>query len=286
MTPPKPRPDVTPPEPEVAGTQLTGLSLTTMLESLKSNKTATEFIDENKELLEKYAPLPEKRNLNKDYLTKFFLDMAARGAQGDSLLQAAATAAPGTFDEYLAATEKQQTKESERDLLALTMGIQDKKAQDAANQAISLKVIELQKRPDKLQILDGLVADTMAGVDPSDPDYAVKQAQAYDQAMSQVFPDARPGATEMQIAALDGLGHSRGIAAMLLNAQLLKDNVNTPSYFLNYLTIPEVAANKRDSDFLMAQAERAGASVQDIVAALAQAGYTLNAQGQVVQKAG
>lgn len=283
---PKSRPEVTPPEPEVAETQLTGLSLNTMLESLKSNKTATEFINENKELLEKYAPLPEKRNLNKDYLTKFFLDMAARGAQGDGLLQAAATAAPGTFDEYLAATEKQQTKQSERDLLALTMGIQDKKAQDAANQAINLKILDLQKRPDKLRILDGLVADAMSEVDPSDPEYAVKQAKAYDEAMSQVFPDARPGATEMQIAALEGLGHSRGIAAMLLNAQLLKDNVNTPSYFLNYLTIPEVAGNKRDSDFLMGQAERAGASIQDIVAALAQAGYTLNAQGQVVPKAG
>ena len=283
---PKPRPDVAPSEPDVAESQLTGLSLNTMLESLKSNKTATEFINENKELLEKYAPLPEKRNLNKDYLTKFFLDMAARGAQGDGLLQAAATAAPGTFDEYLAATEKQQTKQSERDLLALTMGIQDKKAQDAANQAINLKILDLQKRPDKLRVLDGLVADAMSGVDPSDPEYAVKQAKAYDEAMSQVFPDARPGATEMQIAALEGLGHSRGIAAMLLNAQLLKDNANTPLYFLNYLTIPEIAGNKRDSDFLMAQAERAGAKPEDIEAALAQAGYTLNAQGQVVPKAG
>jgi hypothetical protein len=264
---------------------LAAVSVSDMLKALKSQKSIDKFVEGKADLLEKYAPLPKAKNLRREYLTKFFLDMAARGAQGDKLLAAAATAAPGTFDEYLEAKDKRTERESERQLLALTLGIKDKDAQDAQNQAINLEIIKLQKRPDKLQILDGLVADAMSGVDPKDPDYAIKQSQAYKDAMSQVFPDARPGATQLQIAALESLGHSRGIASLLLNAQLLKDNVNTPAYFLNYLSIPEVAANKRDADFLMGQAERAGASIEDIVAALAQAGYTLNAQGQVVQKA-
>ena len=264
---------------------LAAVSVSDMLKALKSQKSIDKFVEEKADLLEKYAPLPKAKNLRREYLTKFFLDMAARGAQGDKLLAAAATAAPGTFDEYLEAKDKRTERESERQLLALTLGIKDKDAQDAQNQAINLEIIKLQKRPDKLQILDGLVADAMSEVDPKDPSYATKQSQAYKDAMSQVFPDAKPGATALQIAALESLGHSRGIATVLLNARLLEDNKTTPAYFLNYLSIPNVAANRRDADFLMAQAERAGASLEDIVAALNQAGYTLNAQGQVVQKA-
>jgi len=264
---------------------LAAVSVSDMLKALKSQKSIDKFVEDKADLLEKYAPLPKAKNLRREYLTKFFLDMAARGAQGDKPLAAAATAAPGTFDEYLEAKDKRTERESERQLLALTLGIKDKETQDAQNQAINLEIIKLQKRPDKLQILDGLVSDAMSGVDPKDPDYATKQAQAYKDAMSQVFPDAKPGATALQIAALESLGHSRGIATVLLNARLLEDNKTTPAYFLNYLSIPEVAANRRDADFLMAQAERAGASLEDIVAALNQGGYTLNAQGQVVPKA-
>ncbi len=285
---PRSRPETQPetqPDTETNVSSLAAVSVSDMLKALKSQKSIDKFVEEKADLLEKYAPLPKAKNLRREYLTKFFLDMAARGAQGDKLLAAAATAAPGTFDEYLEAKDKRTERESERKLLALTLGIKDKETQDAQNQAINLEIIKLQKRPDKLRILDGLVADSMSEVDPKDPDYATKQAQAYKDAMSQVFPDARPGATQLQIAALESLGHSRGIASLLLNARLLEDNKTTPVYFLNYLSIPEVAANKRDADFLMGQAERAGARLEDIVAALNQAGYTLDAQGQVVQKA-
>lgn len=264
---------------------LAAVSVSDMLKALKSQKSIDKFVEEKADLLEKYAPLPKAKNLRREYLTKFFLDMAKRGAEGEAPVQAAAGAAPGTFDEYLEAKDKRTERESERQLLALTLGIKDKETQDAQNQAINLEIIKLQKRPDKLRILDGLVADAMSEVDPKDPSYATKQSQAYKDAMSQVFPDARPGATALQIAALEGLGHSRGIATVLLNARLLEDNKTTPAYFLNYLSIPEVAANRRDADFLMAQAERAGASLEDIVAALNQGGYTLNSQGQVVPKA-
>ena len=264
---------------------LAAVSVSDMLKALKSQKSIDKFVEEKADLLEKYAPLPKAKNLRREYLTKFFLDMAARGAQGDAPIAAAATAAPGTFDEYLAAKDKRTERESERQLLALTLGIKDKETQDAQNQAINLEIIKLQKRPDKLRILDGLVADAMSGVDPKDPSYATKQSQAYKDALSQVFPDAKPGATALQIAALQSLGMSRGIATVFLNARILEDNKTTPVFFLNYLKIPEVAANERDADFLIGQAERAGARIEDIVAALNEAGYTLNAQGQVVPKA-
>ena len=48
---------------------------------------------------------------------------------------------------------------------------------------------------------------------------------------------------------------------------------------------PKFAGNKEDAKFLMAQAINAGGTEEYILAALAVAGYTLNAQGQVVQKA-
>ena len=285
---PKSRPETQPetqPDTETNVSSIAAVSMSDMLKALKSQKSIDKFVEDKADLLEKYAPLPKAKNLRREYLTKFFLDMAARGAQGDAPIAAAATAAPGTFDEYLEAKDKRTERESERKLLALTLGIKDKETQDAQNQAINLEIIKLQKRPDKLRILDGLVADAMSGVDPKDPSYATKQSQAYKDALSQVFPDAKPGATALQIAALQSLGMSRGIATVFLNARILEDNKTTPVFFLNYLKIPEVAANERDADFLIGQAERAGARVEDIVAALNEAGYTLNAQGQVVPKA-
>lgn len=270
---PKPRPK-TEDTSTTTVTSLSSYSLKEMMEALKTNKTADEFIKDNKALLEKYAPLPKKKNLQREYLTKFFLDMAARGAQGDAPLEAAATAAPGTFDEYLEAKDKRTTQESERELLALTMGIQDKKTQDAANQAINLKVLELQERPDKLKILDGLVSDAMGK--------GSSYSEAYQQALRQVFPDAKPGATALQIAGLKSLGHSDGIAALILNARLLEDNKTNPSYFLNYLTMPQVVANQTDAAFLLSQAQRAGAGVEAINAALNEAGYTLTPDGTIV----
>lgn len=270
---PKPRPK-TEDTSTTTVTSLSSYSLKDMMEALKTNKTADEFIKDNKALLEKYAPLPKKKNLQREYLTKFFLDMAARGAQGDAPLEAAATVAPGTFDEYLEAKDKRTTQESERELLALTMGIQDKKTQDAANQAINLKVLELQERPDKLKILDGLVSDAMGK--------GASYSEAYQQALKQVFPDARPGATALQIAGLKSLGHSDGISALILNARLLEDNKTNPSYFLNYLTMPQVVANQTDAAFLLSQAQRAGAGVEAINAALNEAGYTLTPDGTIV----
>ena len=58
-------------------------------------------------------------------------------------LAAAATAAPGTFDEYLAAEEKQKDRLVRKRITSVSMGIADKKVQDASAQIINLKLLEL-----------------------------------------------------------------------------------------------------------------------------------------------
>ena len=145
-------------KPPVNTTRLTQTSLEEAFKKLIGNKSTEDFIKENRDLLEKYAPIPEKKNMRKQYLTKFFLDMAARGAQGDAPIAAAATAAPGTFDEYLAAEEKQKDRLAERDLLSVSMGLQDKKTQDASAQAINLKLLEIAAdQPEKMKQVKALM---------------------------------------------------------------------------------------------------------------------------------
>ncbi len=254
----------------VRSTDLSQASLIKAMEKLIGNKSTEDFIKENRDLLEKYAPIPDKKNMRKQYLTKFFLDMAARGAQGDKPLAAAATAAPGTFDEYLAAEEKQKDRLAERDLLTVSMGLQDKKTQDASAQAINLKLLEIAAdQPEKMKQVQALM------------DRGLSQEEA----LAKVFPDSKLGATAMQIQAFEDMGHSRSIAALMLNAQLLKDAVDNPTFFLNYLMNPKFARNKEDAKFLIAQAINAGGTEEDVLASLAVAGYTLNSVGQVVPKA-
>ena len=266
VTSPKPRPDADDPPPSTSE----NLSQTAIQEAMKKligNKSADDFIKENREMLETYAPIPKKKNLRKQYLTKFFLDMAARGAMGDAPIEAGAKAAPGTFDEFLAADEKQRKAQAERDLLSVSMGLQDKKKQDAAAQAINLKILEIAAdQPEKLKQVQALM------------DRGLTQEEA----LAKVFPDAKPGATQMQMEAFKEMGHSTPIAALMMNAQLLKDAANNPTFFLNYLMNPEFANNPADANFLMSLAQNAGAEMPDILAALAAAGATLDPQGNVV----
>lgn len=266
VTPPKPRPDVDDLPPATSG-NLSQAALQEAMKKLIGNKSTDDFIKENRELLETYAPIPKKKNLRKQYLTKFFLDMAARGAMGDAPIEAGAKAAPGTFDEFLAADEKQRRTQAERDLLSVSMGLQDKKTQDAAAQAINLKILEIAAdQPEKLKQVQALM------------DRGLTQEEA----LARVFPDAKPGATQMQMEAFKEMGHSTAIAALMMNAQLLKDANNNPSFFLNYLMDPQFATNSADANLLMSLATKAGAKMPDILAALAAAGTTLDAQGNVV----
>lgn len=276
VTPVSPPKDVTgevtgPKQRPVRKEDLSQQSLMKAFEKLIGNKSTEDFIKENRELLEKYAPIPDKKNMRRQYVTKFFLDMAKRGAEGEAPIQAAAGAAPGTFDEYLAADEKQKDRLAERDLLTVSMGVTDKKAQDASAQAINLKVLELAaEQPEKMKQVKALMEMGLSEAD----------------ALARVFPDSKLGATAMQIQAFEDMGHSRSIAALMLNAQLLKDNVDNPVFFLNYLMNPKFAGNEEDAKFLMGQAINSGGTKEDVLAALAAAGYTLNSRGNVVPLGG
>ncbi len=141
--------------------QLKQISMAQMLKAAQSNKTAAEFLKENKDLLDKNAPLPKGRDA-KDYLTKYFLDIAAAGAAGQELIPALAGQAPKNFDDYLTGKKEEETSEYERNLLALTMGITDKKAQDAANQALNLKILEIEgDQPEKIKQINALAKQMM-----------------------------------------------------------------------------------------------------------------------------
>lgn len=268
VAPPKSRPDLDD-LPSATSDSLGQVGLEEAMKKLIGNKSADDFIKENRELLETYAPIPKKKNLRKQYLTKFFLDMAARGAMGDAPIEAGAKAAPGTFDEFLAADEKQRKAQAERDLLSVSMGLQDKKKQDAAAQAINLKILEIAAdQPEKLKQVQALMGAP----------YNLSEAEA----LAKVFPDAKPGATQMQMEAFKEMGHSTAIAALMMNAQLLKDANNNPSFFLNYLMDPQFANNPADANFLISFALKAGAEMPDVLAHLASAGMTLDPQGNVV----
>ena len=208
------------------------LSLTERLIAKMGNKSLEEFIKDNRDILEEYAPIPENKNLKKTYLTKFFLDMAARGAQGDKPLAAAATAAPGTFDEFLAADTKQKERQADRDLLAVSMGVTAKTAQDAADRAINLKLLEIAAdEPEKMKQIKSLMDDF--GLSMED-------------ALKRVYPESQGTATKFVFDKLREVGHSEQVSAQLAaNEDAFRESLENKNYFLqlfrqSYLTDADI----------------------------------------------
>lgn len=258
VTPPK---DVTdevtgPKSRPVRSTDLSQASLMKAMEKLIGNKSTEDFIKENRDLLEKYAPIPDKKNMRKQYLTKFFLDMAARGAQGDKPLAAAATAAPGTFDEYLAAEEKQKDRLAERDLLTVSMGITDKKAQDASAQAINLKLLELAAdQPEKMKQIKALMEMGLSEAD----------------ALARVFPESTGGSTEFIFNQYIKAGHSHRLATIMAgNREAFTKNLTNKFFFFDLLSDPNLT--EVDIKFLVGQA-RTPATPEEINRALEVGGH-------------
>lgn len=200
-------------------------SLTERLIAKMGNKGIEDFIKDNQGILEKYAPIPKNKNLKKTYLTKFFLDMAARGAQGDAPLAAAATAAPGTFDEYIDADTKQKEKEAERKLLAVSMGVTDKKAQDATNQALTLKLLEVAgDQPEKIKQVRSLMSD-----------YGLSMTEA----LQKVYPESQGTATKFVFDKMREIGHSKQIATQLAaNEDAFNASLENKNYFLQLFRQP------------------------------------------------
>ncbi len=185
-------------------------SLEQILKSLQTNKTASEFIDENKDMLEKYAPVPKAKRLSKDYLTKYFLDVAAAGAAGQDIVPALAGQAPKNFEDYLAGKKEEETSEYERNLLALTMGITDKKAQDAANQALNLKILEIQgDQPEKIKQINALAKQMM------DRDTNLTLTEATKLAQDIVFEPSQGKVSMLAYQGMRDLGFSDPIAGIL-----------------------------------------------------------------------
>ena len=185
-------------------------SMAQILKSLQTNKTAAQFIDENKDMLEKYAPVPKAKRLSKDYLTKYFLDVAAAGAAGQDIVPALAGQAPKNFEDYLAGKKEEETSEYERNLLALTMGITDKKSQDAANQALNLKILEIQgDQPEKIKQINALARQFM------DKDSTLTLTDATKLAQDRVFEPSQGRVSMLSYQGMLELGHSQAIAGML-----------------------------------------------------------------------
>ena len=185
-------------------------SMEQILKSLQTNKTASEFIDENKDMLEKYAPVPKAKRLSKDYLTKYFLDVAAAGAAGQDIVPALAGQAPKNFEDYLTGKKEEETSEYERNLLALTMGITDKKAQDASNQALNLKILEIQgDQPEKIKQVNALARQFM------DEDSTLTLTEATKLAQDRVFEPTQGKISMLSYQGMKDLGFSDAIAGVL-----------------------------------------------------------------------
>lgn len=261
VTPVSPPKDVTdevtgPKQRPVRKEDLSQQSLMKAFEKLIGNKSTEDFIKENRELLEKYAPIPDKKNMRRQYVTKFFLDMAKRGAEGEAPIQAAAGAAPGTFDEYLAADEKQKDRLAERDLLTVSMGITDKKAQDASAQAINLKVLELAaEQPEKMKQVKALMEMGLSEAD----------------ALARVFPESTGGSTEFIFNQYIKAGHSHRVATIMAgNREAFTKNLTNKFFFFDLLSDPNLTPT--DITFLVGQA-KAAATPEEINKALEVGGH-------------
>ena len=236
-------------------------SMEQILKSLQSNKTASEFIDENKDMLEKYAPVPKAKRLSKDYLTKYFLDVAAAGAAGQDIVPALAGQAPKNFEDYLAGKKEEETSEYERNLLALTMGITDKKAQDASNQALNLKILEIQgDQPEKIKQINALAKQMM----DRDPNLTLTEATKL--AQDRVFEPTQGRVSMLSYQGMLELGHSEAFAGILAapsTSDMFEDAVTAEATINRFAGTNTLS--QTDLEFL---AGKAGLSGEDRAAVL------------------
>ena len=167
---------------------------------LGGKKSIDDLVKKNKRLLDEYAPLAKKPDEKRRAFTDFFLRMAERGAEGDDLLAAAAKSARPAVEGFTARKDAAEAKQEQRDMVALTLGMEEKKTQDAALQEAALKLLE-DKDPSTLKIAKALQAEAAAKGKTLSLSDAIQatyrktmpgfQAKAYDDIMSE-YPQADP----------------------------------------------------------------------------------------------
>ena len=126
--------------------------------------------------------------------------MAERGAEGDDLLAAAAKSARPAVEGFTARKDAAEAKQEQRDMVALTLGLEEKKTQDAALQEAALKLLE-DKDPATLKLAKAVQAEAAAKGEQISLSEAIKrtyrqttpgfQARAFDAIMAE-YPNADP----------------------------------------------------------------------------------------------
>lgn len=128
---------------------------------LGGKKSIDDLVKKNKRLLDEYAPLAKKPDEKRRAFTDFFLRVAERGAEGDDLLAAAAKSGRPAVEGFTARKDAAEAKQEQRDMVALTLGLEEKKVQDAALQEAALKLLE-DKDPATLKLAKALQEDAAA----------------------------------------------------------------------------------------------------------------------------
>jgi len=203
---PKPRPEGLGPKkkdddaPAVTAEILSNDPYKAVEELLGGRKSIDNLVKKNKRILDEYAPLAKKPDEKRRAFTDFFLRMAERGAAGEGPLAAAAKSARPAVEGFTARKEAAEAKQEQRDLMALTLGLEEKKVQDAALQEAALKLLE-DKDPATLKMAKALQAEaaskgkTLSLSDAIQATYRKSmpgfQAKAYDDIMSE-YPEADP----------------------------------------------------------------------------------------------
>ena len=167
---------------------------------LGGKKSIDDLVKKNKKLLDEYAPLAKKPDEKRRAFTDFFLRVAERGAEGDDLLAAAAKSARPAVEGFTARKDAAEAKQEQRDMVALTLGLEEKKTQDAALQEAALKLLE-DKDPATLKLAKAVQAEAAAKGEQISLSEAIKrtyrqttpgfQARAFDAIMAE-YPNADP----------------------------------------------------------------------------------------------
>lgn len=116
------------------------------------------LIKKNKDLLDKYAPAAKKPDEKRRAFTDFFLRMAAQGAAGEGVVAAAGKSAQPAFEGYMKREDEARAEKEKRDMLGLTLGLQEAQKEEAARQALGLKMLE-NKDPATLKLAKAIQAD-------------------------------------------------------------------------------------------------------------------------------
>ena len=167
---------------------------------LGGRKSIDDLVKKNKRILDEYAPLAKKPDEKRRAFTDFFLRVAERGAAGEDLVAAAGKSARPAVEGFTARKDAAEAKQEQRDMVALTLGIEEKKVQDAALQEAALKLLE-DKDPATLKLAKAVQAEAAAKGEQISLSEAIKrtyrqttpgfQAKAFDSIMAE-YPDANP----------------------------------------------------------------------------------------------